>query len=109
MACELKADGREQRAIVIDYSRTGLFVQTSARLSPGTQVELWIQSEEQREPMLLRAAVARQKAVPSNLTSVAQGGVGLRILDAPRAADLVGCCENWRAFDPRLNLPPYSA
>lgn len=83
MPCEIKAEGRQQRAIVIDFSRTGLFVQTSARLSPGTPVELWIQFEDQREPILLRASVARQKAVPSNLTSVAQGGIGLRILDAP--------------------------
>lgn len=91
MACELKAEGRQQRAIVIDLSRTGLFVQTSARLSPGTQVELWLQFEDEREPLLLRAAVARQKAVPSNLTSVAQGGIGLRIVDAPRAYyELVG-------------------
>jgi hypothetical protein len=91
MACELKADGRQQRAIVIDLSTTGLFVQTSARLSPGAQVELWLQFEDLREPILLRAAVARQKAVPSNLTSVAQGGIGLRIVDAPRAYyDLLG-------------------
>ncbi|MEB2345092.1 MAG: PilZ domain-containing protein [Deltaproteobacteria bacterium] len=91
MACELKADGRQQRAIVIDLSHTGLFVQTSARLSPGTQVELLLQFEGDREPLLLRAAVARQKAVPSNLTSVAQGGIGLRIVDAPRAYyELVG-------------------
>lgn len=85
MPCELRAEGRQQRAIVIDLSRTGLFVQTSARLSPGAQVELWLQFEDDREPLLLRAAVARQKAVPSNLTSVAQGGIGLRIVDAPRA------------------------
>jgi hypothetical protein len=85
MACEIKADGRQQRAIVLDLSRSGLFVQTSARLSPGSTVELWLPCEERSEPIILRAAVARQKAVPSNLTSVAQGGVGLRILDAPRA------------------------
>lgn len=90
MACEIQADGRQQRAIVLDLSRTGLFVQTSARLSPGSVLDLSIPSEG-REPIVLRAAVARQKAVPSNLTSVAQGGVGLRILDAPRAYyELIG-------------------
>lgn len=90
MACEIQAEGRQQRAIVLDLSRTGLFVQTSARLSPGSVLELSIPSES-REPIVLRAAVARQKAVPSNLTSVAQGGVGLRILDAPRAYyELIG-------------------
>lgn len=91
LACEIKADGRQQRAIVLDLSRTGLFVQTSARLTPGTTVELWLQFESHPEPVMVRAAVARQKAVPSNLTSVAQGGVGLRILDAPRKYyDLIG-------------------
>lgn len=84
-ACELRADGREQRAIVLDVSLSGLFIQTSARLAPGTVVEVLVQFEGLSEPMLLRAQVARQKAVPSNLTSVAQGGIGLRILDAPRS------------------------
>ena len=103
MACEIRAEGRQQRAIVLDLSRTGLFVQTSARLAPGTAVELWIQFEDQREPILLRATVARQKAVPPNLTSVAQGGVGLRILDAPRAYyDLLG--ED--GPDPGATQPP---
>jgi Tfp pilus assembly protein PilZ len=103
MACELRAEGRQQRAIVLDFSRTGLFVQTSARLAPGTPVELWIQFEDQREPILVRATVARQKAVPPNLTSVAQGGVGLRILDAPRAYyDLLG--ED--GTDPGETRPP---
>lgn len=91
MACEIETDGRQQRAIVLDLSRTGLFVQTSARLAPGTTVEVRLAAEERREPILVRATVARQKAVPSNLTSVAQGGVGLQILDAPRAYyELIG-------------------
>jgi hypothetical protein len=85
VACELQAEGHRQRAIVLDVSRTGLFVQTSARLRPGTPVELSLQFEGGTEPIPVRAAVARQKAVPSTLTSVAQGGVGLRILDAPPA------------------------
>ena len=84
-ACELHADGRKQRAIVLDLSRTGLFVQTSARLAPGTSVELLVHFEGQGEPMLLRARVARQNQVPSNLTHVARGGIGLYLLEAPKA------------------------
>jgi hypothetical protein len=83
MACEIQADGRTQRAIVLDFSRTGLFVQTSARLAPGTSVEVLIQVDAGSQPIRVRARVARQKAVPSNLTSVAQGGVGLQVLEAP--------------------------
>lgn len=106
-ACELRADGRQQRAIVLDVSRTGLFIQTSARLSPGTEVEVVVQFEGQREAMLLRARVARQKAVPSNLTSVAQGGVGLRILDAPRSFyQMIGEQDGGSTAPPLRAAPP---
>jgi hypothetical protein len=83
MACELIADGRQQRAIVLDVSSTGMFVQTSTRLLPGTPVELQLRFETNDEPITIRARVVRHRSVPANLTSVAQGGIGLRILDAP--------------------------
>jgi hypothetical protein len=83
MACEIQAEGHGHRALVLDISRTGLFVQTSVRLAPGTIVDVTLQVGSDGPPIALRARVARQKAVPSNLTVVAQGGVGLRILDAP--------------------------
>lgn len=83
MACELIADGRPQRAIVLDVSSTGMFVQTSTRLVPGTPVELQLRFEANDEPITIRARVVRHRSVPANLTVVAQGGVGLRILEAP--------------------------
>jgi hypothetical protein len=85
MACELVADGRLQRAIVLDVSKTGMFVQTSSRLIPGTSVELQLRFDTNDEPVSIRARVVRHRSVPSNLTSVAQGGIGLRILEAPPA------------------------
>ena len=84
MFCEIVHEGRAQRAIVLDVSRSGLFVQTSARLAPGTELEIDLRLEANAEPIRLRAAVARQKAVPVQLTQVAHGGMGLRILEAPR-------------------------
>lgn len=83
MACELIADGRPQRAIVLDVSSTGMFVQTSTRLVPGTRVELQLRFETNDEPIAIRARVVRHRSVPANLTSVAQGGIGLRIVEAP--------------------------
>ncbi len=83
MACELIADGRPQRAIVLDVSSTGMFVQTSTRLVPGTPVDLQLRFEANDEPIAIRARVVRHRAVPANLTSIAQGGIGLRIVDAP--------------------------
>ncbi|MCL4684352.1 PilZ domain-containing protein [Myxococcota bacterium] len=84
MACELRAEGRLQSAIVLDVSQTGLFVQTSTRLAPGTVVEVQIRTGANDEPIQLRARVVRHKSVPANLTSVAHGGIGLRILEAPK-------------------------
>jgi PilZ domain len=85
LACEVVSEGRSQRAIVIDLSQTGIFVQTGTRVPPGSEVEVRLLLPDATEPILLRARVARNKQVPPQLTSVARGGVGLRILDAPAA------------------------
>jgi hypothetical protein len=107
MFCEIVYDGRAQNAIVLDVSRTGLFVQTAARLAPGTEIDLDVRLEASAEPIRLRAAVARQKAVPAQLTGVAQGGVGLRILEAPRAYyDAIGEPAPWRLAKPRSAPEP---
>jgi hypothetical protein len=84
LPCEIVSEGRSQRAIVLDLSESGLFVQTSTRLPPGVEVEVRVRLADSAETVL-RAQVARNKQVPAQLTSVARGGVGLRILDAPLA------------------------
>jgi Tfp pilus assembly protein PilZ len=85
LACEVVCEGRSQRAIVIDLSETGVFVQTGTRLPPGANVDVRLMLTDATEPILLRAKVARNKQVPPQLTSVARGGVGLKIVDAPNA------------------------
>jgi hypothetical protein len=85
MACEILYEGRRQSAIVIDVSRTGLFVQSGTRLPPGTPVEVELALGPEGERIHLRARVARQKAVPHQFTPVAKGGIGLRIVEAPPA------------------------
>lgn len=85
LPCEIVFDGVAQRAIVLDLSASGIFVQTGARLRPGSDVEIRLQLDTESEPLLLRASVARAKQVPSQLTTVAHGGVGLRLLNAPNA------------------------
>lgn len=72
------------RAFVLDLSSTGLFVQTGARLRPGADVEVRLQLANLPEPLLLRARVARTKQVPTQLTTVAHGGVGLRLREVPK-------------------------
>ena len=109
MFCEIVHEGRAQRAIVLDVSRTGLFVQTSARLAPGTELEIQLRLEANSDPIRLRTAVARQKAVPAQLTQVAHGGVGLRILEAPREYyHAIGEPAPWPAAAARRSAEPTS-
>ena len=98
LSCEVVSAGRSQRAIVLDISESGLFVQTGTRLPPGAEVEVRVRLMTNEEPVALRARVARNKQVPPQLTSIARGGVGLRILDAPRAYyDQIQALENTEA------------
>lgn len=84
MTCGLNIEGRHYSGFVLDISSNGLYVQTSARPAPGTLVDLELSLPTQKEPVRLRAKVARQKLVPPELRSVAQGGIGLHVDEPPQ-------------------------
>ena len=85
LACEMHLDDRRYLGIVLDISSQGLFVQTNAKLSPGTEMTVELTLPGTSEPLVMACKVARTKLVPLNLISVAQGGVGLRIKKPPKA------------------------
>jgi hypothetical protein len=85
MACTIVVGQRRHSGFVLDVSATGLFVQTSASPPPGSQVEVELSVPGERDPVHIRAAVARRKVVPPRLRTVAHGGVGLQIQSAPEA------------------------
>ena len=64
--------------VVLNLSRRGLFVQTSAGVFAGDPVELTFRGD-----VPVRAQVVWHRRVPPALRSVAKGGVGLRIVGAP--------------------------
>jgi PilZ domain len=99
LPCEIVYEGGRQRSFVIDLSATGLFIQTGARLKPGAEVEVRLTLETAKRPLVLRASVARAKQVPSQLTSVAHGGVGLRLVSPPQEY-----LDALRALDGGANL-----
>jgi hypothetical protein len=82
MPCRVHADGRIHNGIVLDLSGSGLFIQTSAKLSPGVRVDLDLSLEE-KDTARMHVEVVRRKQVPAQLLTVAQGGVGVRIISAP--------------------------
>ena len=78
LTCELVIGGRRHPGIVLDLSRVGLFVQTSASPPPGERVRVKLRPPGRAE-VELEASIARRYAVPARLVSVARGGIGLRV------------------------------
>jgi hypothetical protein len=83
MTCRVHADGRQHNGIVLDLSGSGLFIQTSAKLSPGVRVDIELSLPDDTARMQIE--VVRRKQVPAQLLTVAQGGIGVRILAAPES------------------------
>ncbi len=76
--CRVQVGESSHFGVVLNLSRMGLFVQTSASVSAGDPVELTFEGEAP-----LRAEVVWQRRVPPALRTVAHGGAGLRIIGAP--------------------------
>jgi hypothetical protein len=83
LPCVLHVGSSRHSGVVVDVSATGLFVQTSASSPPGTTGALELNLPGYPERFRLEVTVARTKAVPPRLRTVAQGGLGLKILQAP--------------------------
>ena len=83
MSCRVHAEGRQHNGIVLDLSGSGLFIQTGARLSPGARVDLDLSLPD--EVARMQVDVVRRKQVPAQLLTVAQGGIGVRIVSAPES------------------------
>jgi hypothetical protein len=83
MTCRVHADGRQHNGIVLDLSGSGLFIQTSAKLPPGIRVDIDLSLPDDTARMQIE--VVRRKQVPAQLLTVAQGGIGVRILTAPES------------------------
>ena len=81
LTCELVIADRCHAGIVVDISRTGLFVETSVSPPPGEKVRVKLRPSDGAD-VEVEASVARRYLVPRRLESVARGGIGLRIESA---------------------------
>ena len=81
LTCELVIGDRRHPGIVLDLSRTGLFVQTSVAPPPGERARVKLRPPGGAE-IELEARIARRYVVPARLVSIAHGGLGLRIESA---------------------------
>jgi Tfp pilus assembly protein PilZ len=83
MPCRVRVGDSQYGGLVLNVSRGGVFVQTSARAEPGAEVWLELQPEATRGVIEMGAQVVWQRVVDARFRSVATGGVGLKIRSAP--------------------------
>ena len=83
--CQMTGQGRRHTGLVINFSPSGLFIQTSAKAKPGDHFDLELPLSADEAPIVIQVEVTRKKAVPPQLLAVAQGGIGVRVLHAPEA------------------------
>jgi Tfp pilus assembly protein PilZ len=83
VSCQLSAAGHSYSGIVLNVSRGGLFVQTTASARPGEEVRVSLNVESRPAPIVLGAKVVWKRIVGPQLRSVAQAGIGLQIRSAP--------------------------
>src|SRR5687768_12324548 len=80
--CLLTVGYRVHTGLVLDLSPSGLFIQTNAKTMRGERIEMELNVREDH-PLDMVVEVVRTKSVPPRLLTVAQGGIGVRIISAP--------------------------
>ena len=85
MPCTLTLDGRNHGGLILDVSPGGLYIQSSAKIKPGDQIEIQMTIPGIDGRHHLQVEVVRKVVVPALLLKVARGGVGVRIVNAPEA------------------------
>jgi hypothetical protein len=78
-------DGRNHGGLILDVSPGGLYIQSSAKIKPGDQLEIQMTIQGVEGRVRLQVEVVRKVVVPARLLKVARGGVGVRIINAPEA------------------------
>ncbi len=85
MPCTLMLDGRHHGGLILDVSPGGLYIQSSAKIKPGDQLEIQMTIPGLEDRLRLQVEVVRKIVVPARLLKIAHGGVGVRIINAPEA------------------------
>lgn len=79
--CEIHHEDRQHTGIVLDVSPSGLFIQMTAILPPGSRVRVALKETPASPALEVLAVVARGRRVPQPLAHLAGGGIGLRVVE----------------------------
>ena len=80
--CKVQLSGGAYSGMVINVSRGGLFVQTTAGPGPGEPVRVELMAAR-KDAIAIAAHVVWRRVVLPHLRTVSHGGLGLRIRTAP--------------------------
>lgn len=82
LPCDVTVEGLRHSGMVLNVSPRGLFVQTNAEATPGSEVAIDLTPPDQHQSVALKATVVWKRTVPRQMLTVARGGMGLRIQEA---------------------------
>jgi len=83
IACEVSVGAQRHSGLVLNVSPSGLFVQTHAKPTAGDPIRVALNVPGAADAMALDATVVWKRVVPAGLVRVAQGGVGVCLLNPP--------------------------
>lgn len=102
--CAVTIGGRRHNGFLIDYSTSGMFIQTSASPKVGQRLDIELTLRGERLPM--HVEVVRRRSVPAQLRTLAGGGIGVRILSAPESFyALIAAEQESRGVDDAIPVP----
>ena len=109
LPCRFDPGTSASSALVLNVSRGGLFVQTSAQVRPGDRVRIELSPEARTRSIPIGAQVVWKRIVAPHLRSVASCGVGVRIQDAPVAyyEFVLGLGSEVAAQAPERSVPEF--
>jgi hypothetical protein len=87
MPSEVSIGGSRHQGFVLNVSRGGLYVQTSAGAEVGSVVEVELAPPAPARSIPLKARVVWRRVPPARAYGVNEGGVGLCIQSAPASYD----------------------
>jgi len=78
LSCRLQVTGSVHTGMILNVSRSGMFVQTTASARPGDAAQLDLAVQD-GTAISLETRVIWRRVVPPHLRAVSMGGMGLRI------------------------------
>lgn len=83
LPCRVKLGASQYSGLIMNLSRSGLFVETGAGAGPGELVDVAVQAPTASPDIVVTSRVVWKRLVPPQLRNTLEGGLGVQIQYAP--------------------------